>query len=50
MSHQTRHTPIRSTARAAAAPRADVAPAVLGTLILSVLVLLLSGAAWMQLT
>lgn len=50
MSHPTRHTPIRSTARAVAAPRANVAPAALTTLILSVLVLLLSGAAWMQLT
>lgn len=50
MSHPTRHTPIRATARAVAAPRANAAPAALATLILSVLVLLLSGAAWMQLT
>ena len=50
MSHPTRHTPIHSTARAVAASRANVAPAALSTLLLSVLVLLLSGAAWMQLT
>jgi hypothetical protein len=50
MSHPTRHILIRSTARAVAAPRANEVPAALTTLILSVLVLLLSGAAWMQLT
>jgi len=54
MSHPTRHTPSRSTARAVAAPCASVAPAArnaaLATLILSISVLLLSGAAWMQLT
>ncbi|WP_269514751.1 hypothetical protein [Brevundimonas subvibrioides] len=50
MSHPTRHIPIRAAARAVAAPRANAVPAALNTLILSVLVLLLSGAAWMQLT
>lgn len=50
VSHPTRHTPIRSTARAGAATRVDTAPAALSTLILGLLVLLLSGAAWMQLT
>lgn len=50
MSHLIRNTPIRSTARAAAAPRANTAQPALATLILSISVLLLSGAAWMQLT
>ncbi len=50
MSHLHRHTPIRRPAQAVAAPRSSVAPAALTTLILSVLLGLLSGAAWMQLT
>ena len=50
MSHETRHTPIRHTARAVAATRPVVTPAALTTLIGSVLLGLLSGAAWMQLT
>ena len=50
MSHETRHTPIRRTARAVAAPRPAVTPVALNTLIVAVLLGLLSGAAWMQLT
>ncbi len=50
MSHETRHTPIRRTARAVAAPRPTTSPAALTTLIVTVLLGLLSGAAWMQLT
>ena len=50
VSHETRHTPIRHTARAVAATRPVVTPAALTTLIVSVLLGLLSGAAWMQLT
>ena len=50
MSHETRHTPIRPTARAVAATRPVLTPAALTTLILTVLLGLLSGAAWMQLT
>ena len=50
MSHETRHTPIRHKARAVAVTRPVVTPAALTTLIVSVLLGLLSGAAWMQLT
>ncbi len=50
MSHPTYQTPIRRTARAVAAPRPSLVPAALTTLILSVLLGLLSGAVWMQLT
>ncbi len=48
MSQTHRHDPIRATARAATRP--DVAPAALTSLIVTVLLALLSGAAWMQLT
>lgn len=50
MSHETRHTPIRRTARAVAVTRPVNMPAALTTIILSVLLGMLSGAAWMQLT
>ena len=50
MSHEIRHTPIRRTARAVAVTRPALTPAALTTLILSVLLGLLSGAVWMQLT
>lgn len=50
MSHPNRHTPIRRTARAVAASRPSLVPAALTTLILSVLLGLLSGAVWTQLT
>lgn len=50
MSHETRHAPIRRTARAVAVTRPVLTPAALTTLILTVLLGLLSGAAWMQLT
>ncbi|WP_171981981.1 hypothetical protein [Brevundimonas sp. LM2] len=49
MSHRTRYPSTRPTARIAAAAPSG-APAAMITLTLSVLVLLLSGAAWMQLT
>lgn len=48
--HETRHTPIRHTARAVAVARPTVSLAPLHTLIVTVLLGLLSGAAWMQLT
>jgi len=50
VSHQNRHTPTDSPARAVTARRPSITPAALTTLILSVLLGLLSGAAWMQLT
>ncbi|MFC5344587.1 hypothetical protein ACETK8_17865 [Brevundimonas staleyi] len=50
MSQSYRHTPIRRTARAVAATRPVVSPIALLTLIVTVLLGLLSGAAWMQLT
>ena len=50
VSHATRHTPNRRTARAVAVARPAVTLAPLSTLILSVLLGLLAGAAWMQLT
>ncbi len=50
MSHLHRHTPIRRPARPVAATRSTAAPAALTTLIVTVLLGLLSGAAWMQLT
>ena len=50
MRHETRHTPIRRTARAVAATRPAVTAVALNTLIVTVLLGLLSGAAWMQLT
>lgn len=50
MSQSYRHTPIHRTAKAVAATRSTVAPAALTTLILSVLLGLLTGAVWMQLT
>ena len=50
MSHETRHTPIRRTARAVAAARPVVTPLALHALIVTVLLGLLPGAAWMQLT
>ena len=50
MSQSYRNTPIRHTARAVAVTRSDFTPAALPTLILTVLLGLLSGAAWMQLT
>lgn len=50
MSHSTRQTPTRRTARAVAASRPSLLPAALTTLILSVLLGLLCGAVWMQLT
>ena len=50
MRHETRHTPIRRTARAVAVARPTVTPLALNTLIVTVLLGLLSGAAWMQLT
>ena len=50
VSHEIRHTPIRRTARAVAVTRPALTPAALTTLILSVLLGLLSGAVWMQLT
>jgi hypothetical protein len=50
VSQSYRHTPIRRTARAVAATRPVVTPVTLTTLILTVLLGLLSGAAWMQLT
>lgn len=50
VTHATRHTPNRRTARAVAAARPTTAINPLSTLILSVLLGLLSGAAWMQLT
>jgi len=50
VSHETRHAPIRRTARAVAVTRPVLTPAALTTLILTVLLGLLSGAAWMQLT
>ncbi len=54
MSHSHRHTPIRrpisQAGRADVAARSNVAPAALMTLILSVLLGLLTGAVWMQLT
>lgn len=50
MSHTTRHTPNRRTARAVVATRPSMTPAALTTLILSVLLGLLSGAVWTQLT
>nr|WP_303694015.1 hypothetical protein [Brevundimonas subvibrioides] len=50
MSHETRHNPIRHTARAIAVARPATSPAALTALIVSVLLGLLSGAAWMQLT
>jgi len=45
-----RHDQKTRGARAIAATRASVGPAMLTTLILSVLLGLLSGAGWMQLT
>ena len=50
MSQSYRNTPIRRTARAVAVTRPALTTAALTTLILSVLLGLLSGAAWMQLT
>ncbi|WP_298160730.1 hypothetical protein [Brevundimonas sp.] len=50
MSHPNRHASTRHPARAVAAPRPVITPAALTTLIVSVLLGLLSGAAWMQLT
>ncbi len=50
MSHMHRHTPIRRQARAVAAPRPTTSPAALTTLLVTVLLGLLSGAVWMQLT
>ena len=50
MSQSYRHTPIRRTARAVAATRPVVTSVALNTLIVTVLLGLLSGAAWMQLT
>ena len=50
MSHLTRHTPTRSASRAVVASRTAIMPTALTTLILSVVLGLLSGAAWMQLT
>ncbi|WP_376866853.1 hypothetical protein [Brevundimonas staleyi] len=50
VSQSYRHTPIRRTARAVAATRPVVSPIALLTLIVTVLLGLLSGAAWMQLT
>jgi hypothetical protein len=50
VSHETRQTPNRSPARAVAATRPSMIHVALTTLILSVLLGLLSGAAWMQLT
>ncbi len=54
MSQSYRNTPIRRTARAAAVARPTTSPAAqitgLATLIVTVLLGLLSGAAWMQLT
>jgi len=47
---QTRQTPTRSPARAVAATRPSMIHVALTTLILSVLLGLLSGAEWMQLT
>ena len=50
MSRETRHPPIRRTARAVAAALPTVGPLALNTLIVTVLLGLLSGAAWMQMT
>ena len=50
MSQSYINTPIRRTARALAVTRPVVTPAALTTLIVCVLLGLLSGAAWMQLT
>jgi hypothetical protein len=46
MSLSTRHTPNTHTARAVAIARANTIRAALNTLILSVLLGLLAGAAW----
>ncbi len=46
MSQSTRHTPNARTARAVAITRANTVRAALSTLILSVLLGLLAGAAW----
>jgi hypothetical protein len=46
VSQSTRHTPNRRAARAAVASRAETVRAALNTLILSVLLGLLAGAAW----
>ena len=50
VSQSYRNAPIRRTAHAVAVTRPALTPAALTTLILSVLLGLLSGAAWMQLT
>lgn len=50
MSLLTRQTSIRRPARAVAADRSAITLAALTTLILSVLLGLLTGAVWMQLT
>lgn len=50
MSQSNRHIPIRRTARAVAAARPAATFVPLHTLIITVLLGLLSGAAWMQLT
>lgn len=46
MSHSSRHTPNARTAHAVAASRAQTVSIALNTLILSVLLGLLAGAAW----
>lgn len=46
MSQSTRHTPNSRTARAVAASRVQTVSIALNTLILSVLLGLLAGAAW----
>jgi hypothetical protein len=46
VSHSTRQTPNARTARAVAAARAQIVSIALKTLILSVLLGLLAGAAW----
>ena len=50
MSQSIRHDQTTRTAKAVAVTRAQAGPAALATLILSVLLVLLSGAVWMQLT
>jgi hypothetical protein len=46
VSPSTRHTPNARTVRAVAASRVETVPIALNTLILSVLLGLLAGAAW----
>jgi len=50
VSQSIRHDQTTRTAKAVAVTRAQAGPAALATLILSVLLVLLSGAVWMQLT